>query len=94
MLIVALLDQVVLLMISFYTFLLVFRVLLSWFRSIPWDNPVLAALSTITDPYLNFFRGVVPSLGGIDISPIFAFLALNVMNYLLRSSLYRMIAMG
>ena len=34
-----------------------------------------------TDPYLNFFRRFIPPLGMIDISPIFAFLALNVLEY-------------
>lgn len=34
--------------------------------------------STICDPYLNIFRGIIPPLGQIDLSPVLAFLALNV----------------
>ncbi|KAI9106674.1 hypothetical protein K1719_022202 [Acacia pycnantha] len=35
-------------------------------------------LSTICDPYLNIFRGLIPPLGGtLDLSPILAFLVLN-----------------
>jgi YggT family protein len=35
--------------------------------------------STICDPYLNLFRGIIPPIGGtIDLSPVLAFLALNV----------------
>ena len=34
--------------------------------------------STLCDPYLNIFRGIIPPLGGtLDLSPILAFLALN-----------------
>ena len=34
-------------------------------------------LSTICDPYLNLFRGIVPPIGQIDLSPILAFVVLN-----------------
>lgn len=36
-----------------------------------------------TDPYLNLFRGIIPPLGMIDISPIFAFLALQLLEWLI-----------
>jgi YggT family protein len=31
----------------------------------------------VCDPYLNVFRGLIPPLGGLDLSPILAFLVLN-----------------
>lgn len=36
------------------------------------------ACSTLCDPYLNLFRGLLPPLGNIDFSPILAFILLNV----------------
>ncbi len=60
-----------------YSFLLLIRVLLTWFPSIDWSNGILSALCSITDPYLNIFRGVIPPIGGFDISSILAFLLLN-----------------
>ena len=60
-----------------YSFLLLIRVLLTWFPGIDWNNGVLSALSSITDPYLNIFRGVIPPIGGFDISSLLAFLLLN-----------------
>jgi YggT family protein len=37
------------------------------------------SFSTLCDPYLNIFRGIIPPLGGsLDFSPILAFLVLNV----------------
>ena len=60
-----------------YSFLLLIRVLLTWFPSIDWNNGILSALCSITDPYLNIFRGVIPPIGGFDISSLLAFLLLN-----------------
>jgi uncharacterized protein YggT (Ycf19 family) len=37
-------------------------------------------LFNICDPYLNAFRGIIPPIGGIDLSPILAFTLLNVLS--------------
>ena len=71
--------------IQIYSTLLIIRVLLTWFPSINWYNQPFAALSQITDPYLNLFRSIIPPLGGIDFSPILAFLLLNLLSSLLAS---------
>ena len=61
-----------------FSFLLLIRVLLTWFPSIDWNNGALSALCSLTDPYLNIFSGIIPPIGGFDISSILAFLLLNV----------------
>ncbi len=67
-----------------YSVFLLIRVLLSWFPNLDWgSNPILSGLSSITDPYLNLFRGLIPPLGGIDLSALVAFLALNLVQGLL-----------
>tara|TARA_B100000579_G_scaffold376101_1_gene341336 strand:+ start:1613 stop:1891 length:279 start_codon:yes stop_codon:yes gene_type:complete len=63
--------------LQIYSTLLLIRVLLTWFPGIDWSNGILSALTSITDPYLNIFRGVIPPIGGFDISSILAFLLLN-----------------
>jgi len=63
--------------ISIYLGLLFIRVLLTWFPNIDWSNQPFAALSQITDPYLNLFRSIIPPMGGMDFSPMLAFLALS-----------------
>ncbi len=63
--------------VSIYLVLLIIRVLLSWFPNIDWGNPALAALTQVTDPYLNLFRSIIPPLGGIDFSAILAFVLLQ-----------------
>lgn len=71
--------------VTFYSYLLIIRVLLTWFPTINWYNQPFAALSQITDPYLNLFRSIIPPLGGMDFSPILAFVALNLVGDLLRN---------
>jgi YggT family protein len=72
--------------LSIYTLILLVRVLLSWFPNLDWGNPVLSTVSAVTDPYLNAFRGLSPPLGGLDLSAILAFLALQLIQSLLEQS--------
>ena len=75
--------------LSIYYFILIIRILLTWFPGIDWSNGLLSALTSITDPYLNIFRGIIPPIGGFDISSLLAFLLLNViqnLNYGLKRS--------
>lgn len=72
--------------LSIYTLVLLVRVLLSWFPNLDWSNPLLSGVSAITDPYLNAFRGLIPPIGGLDLSAIVAFLALQLVQTLLEQS--------
>ena len=72
--------------LQIYSLVLIVRVLLSWFPNLDWSNPVLSTVSSITDPYLNAFRGLIPPLGGIDLSAILAFITLNLLESLLMAS--------
>ena len=72
--------------LSIYTLVLLVRVLLTWFPNLDWSNPVLSSVRAITDPYLNIFRGLIPPIGGLDLSAIVAFLALQLVQPLLEQS--------
>jgi uncharacterized protein YggT (Ycf19 family) len=54
------------------------RILLSWFPQAQGIG-VLQPVYAITDPYLNLFRGIIPPVFGLDLSPILAFVLLNVL---------------
>ena len=69
-------------LIRLYTLLIFIRVLMSWFPVDP-RNPLVEALCSITDPYLNLFRRIIPPAGGLDFSPILAIMVL----YLLANAL-------
>lgn len=64
--------------LNFYSALIFIRVLLSWFPNINWMSEPFAAISQITDPYLNLFRSIIPPIGGMDFSPILAIVLLQV----------------
>ena len=72
----------------FYYLILIIRIFLTWIPNIDWDAQPFAFLRSISDPFLNIFRGIIPPIGGIlDISPIIAFIALQFLqigvNYIL-----------
>jgi len=56
-------------------FLLVIRIVLSWFGMNPY-NELTQILLRITDPILKPFRRLPLQIGGLDLSPIVAFLVL------------------
>ena len=51
--------------------------MLTWFPNPP--EVILQPLATLADPYLGAVRGLIPPLGGLDLSPILAFTVLNVL---------------
>jgi YggT family protein len=69
--------EVLMTFLQIYSILLIIRILLSWFPNVDWFNPPFSVLGQLTDPYLNLFRSIIPPLGGIDLSPILAFLLLR-----------------
>ena len=80
--------------LSIYTLVLLVRVLLSWFPNLDWSNPLLSTVSSITDPYLNAFRWLIPPLGGLDLSAILAFLALQLVQSLLQGASVSVLGAG
>jgi YggT family protein len=71
--------------LGIYLLVLLVRVLLSWFPNLDWSSPVLSSVSAITDPFLNAFRGLIPPVGGLDLSSLIAFIALQFLQTLLQS---------
>lgn len=62
-----------------YLVLIFIKIIVSWFRSIPyhpWLSAFLTFVNDVTDPYLNLFRRFIPMArmgpAAIDLSPIVA----------------------
>lgn len=64
-------------LLQMYLVVLLIRVSLTWFPNVDWYGQPFSSLSRLTDPYLKMFRGIVPPLIGIDISPILGFIVLQ-----------------
>jgi uncharacterized protein YggT (Ycf19 family) len=47
------------------------------------DQFLLVCCPQLTDPFLNVFRGIIPAIGGIDLSPMLGFFLLNFVRNLL-----------
>ncbi|AMW98351.1 YggT family protein [Rummeliibacillus sp. G93] len=62
---------------EFYSIALIIYILMSWIPS-AYESAVGRFLAKICDPYLDFFRKFIPPIGMIDVSPIVALIALNL----------------
>ena len=63
---------------SLYTIMIAVRIIGSWFPSFS-QNQFMRFLRFYTDPYLNIFRRFIPPIGGMfDLSPLLAFLGLQI----------------
>lgn len=79
----------VVLLLYLYTWLIIIRAVVSWTRADP-RNPLIQGLVKVTEPVLAPLRALVPPsrLGGIDVSPILAIIAIQIIRYLLLSMLF------
>ncbi|MEK4030270.1 YggT family protein [Pseudobacillus sp. FSL P4-0506] len=64
-------------LIELYSWALIIYILMSWFPNAR-ETSIGRFLARICEPYLEPFRKIVPPLGMIDISPLVAFLVLNL----------------
>jgi len=65
------------LFLKVFFFALIISVILSWVAPGSY-NPGAQLVNQICEPMLAPFRKLLPNLGGLDISPIFAFIAINL----------------
>jgi YggT family protein len=77
------------LFVKVFFFALIASVILSWVAPGSY-NPAAQLINQICEPLLMPFRRLLPNLGGLDISPIFAFIALNLIDMLVIRNLAAM----
>jgi YggT family protein len=65
-----------------YTILLMARIIGSWFPSFA-RSKWMRFVEYYTNPYLNLFRRIIPPIGNLDLSPIIAFFALQILESLI-----------
>lgn len=65
-----------------YYLVLIARIILSWttmFWSPPsYLTPVIRVVYDLTEPVMGLFRRYIPPVGGLDLSPIFIFIILSL----------------
>ncbi|HLV19157.1 MAG TPA: YggT family protein [Pseudomonas sp.] len=77
------------LFLKIFFFALIVSVILSWVAP-GTHNPAAHLVHQICEPLLAPIRRFLPNLGGLDISPIFAFIALNLLDMLVIHNLAAM----
>lgn len=76
--------ELAILSLNLFFFAVLIRIILSWVAPGNY-NPITALLTTLSEPILRPFRRLIPSVGGLDISPIFAIVLLQAAVIMLQS---------
>lgn len=84
---VAAVAQVVNVLLTAYTWIIIIRVLSSWLSPDP-SNLIVIFLHRATDPVLEPLRRVIPPLGFMDLSPMVALIILQAMQIFLVRTLF------
>lgn len=68
----------------FYLIILIMliRVLLTWIPGFDWGREPQKSLRKFTDYIFEPFRRIIPPVGMLDLSPIVAFIAVQILNFL------------
>ena len=69
--------------LNIYFFAILAVIILSWVSPGSY-NPFVLLLNQLTEPVMTPFRKMLPSLGGLDLSPILVFLSINVLTKVLK----------
>ncbi|MCZ4320778.1 YggT family protein [Pseudomonas anguilliseptica] len=80
------------LFLKVFFFALIISVILSWVAQGS-HNPTAMLINQICEPLLSPIRRILPSMGGLDLSPIVAFLILNLIDMLVIRNLAVMTGM-
>ena len=80
------------LFLKVFFFALIVSVILSWVAPGS-HNPGAQLVNQLCEPLLAPFRKLLPNLGGLDLSPIFAFIALNLVDRFVIGNLAAMTGM-
>lgn len=70
------LIELAVLSLNLFFFVILIKIILSWVAPHT-HNYATALLTTLAEPVLRPFRRIIPSIGGLDISPIFAIILLQ-----------------
>lgn len=63
------------LFLTLYMYVIIARAVMSWFNPNPY-NAIVRFINQVTDPVLNWVRRYVPTISGLDLSPIVVIFAI------------------
>lgn len=77
--------------LNIYFFALIIVIILSWVAPHSY-NPMAILVQQLTDPIMRPARSVIPPIGGLDLSPIFIFIAIKLIEILVIGELARLLS--
>lgn len=72
-------SRLVYLLFQLYWWIIIVRIFLTWIPTINWNAQPFVFLRAVVDPLLNPFRALIPSVGGLDFSPIIAIIFIQIL---------------
>jgi YggT family protein len=69
---------------NMYFFAILGSIIISWVAPGSY-NPLVLLLHQLTEPVMAPFRKILPAMGGLDLSPIFVFLTINIVQIIIRT---------
>jgi len=79
--------------LNFYFFAIIILVILSWVAPGNY-NPAIVLIAQLTEPLLAPFRRMLPSMGGLDLSPMLVLFILHVLNSIVLPSIMQTLVGG
>lgn len=76
------LAEVLALLLNIFLFAIIIMVIVSWVNPGSY-NPAMGLVNSLVEPVMKPFRKLIPPLGGLDITPIFATLGIMIAKMLL-----------
>ena len=67
--------------LDLYSLVIMGAVIVSW-TELPPNHPVVQLVSTLTEPVLRPIRSILPSMGGLDLSPMALLIGLQFLRRL------------
>lgn len=74
--------KLLVLVINLYTFTILVQAVMSWFGA-SMHSPASSLLWSVNEPVLRPVRRIIPTIGGLDLSPLVVILLLQVINRLI-----------
>ena len=65
-------------LIDLYSLVVLVAVVISWIQ-LPRNNPIVGIVNMLTEPLLAPIRGLLPSMGGLDFSPLILLFLLRIL---------------
>ncbi len=70
------------LFLNIFLFAILIQIIVSWINPGS-NNPIMSLIQTITEPVMGPARRVIPSIGGLDLSPLVAILVIQLLKMLI-----------